>query len=166
MKSSLLMNFTVDKANNKITVEREFSAPVANVWAAWTQPELLDQWWAPKPWKTNTKSMDFREGGTWFYSMNGPDGEAHWCRNDYKTIDPMKSFSGKDGFTDAEGNLNTAMPVNNWKNEFNQTGDSTTVTIQMNFDKLSDLEATVEMGFKEGFTMALENLDALLEKQS
>ena len=64
MKTSLVMNFSVDKENNRVNVVREFSAPVGKVWAAWTQQELLDQWWAPRPWKARTKSMDFREGGT------------------------------------------------------------------------------------------------------
>jgi len=48
--SALLMKFSVDKENNKIKVKREFAAPVAKVWAAWTEGHLLDQWWAPKPW--------------------------------------------------------------------------------------------------------------------
>ena len=68
------MNFTVDKANKKINVERAFAAPLKKAWAAWTQAELLDQWWAPKPWKAQTKSMDFKVGGRWIYSMTGPDG--------------------------------------------------------------------------------------------
>ena len=74
MKTSLVMNFSVDKENNRVNVEREFAAPVGKVWAAWTQQELLDQWWAPRPWKARTKSMDFREGGTWLYAMVGPRG--------------------------------------------------------------------------------------------
>ncbi len=164
MKSSLLMNFTVDKENKRILVEREFAAPVANVWAAWTQPAILDQWWAPKPWQARTKFMDFREGGHWIYAMVGPEGEEHWARNDYKTIDPQKSFSGQDGFSDAEGNVNRELPVTDWHNEFKETGDSTTVKIQLDFTNLSDLEQIIEMGFKEGFIAALENLDELLQK--
>jgi uncharacterized protein YndB with AHSA1/START domain len=157
------MNFTVDKENNKILVEREFSAPIANVWAAWTQPELLDQWWAPKPWKAKTKSMDFREGGSWIYAMVGPEGEMHWCRADFKSIVPQKSFSGLDAFTDENGNINTEFPRSMWANEFNESSGSTTVSIKVTYDKPEDLEMILQMGFKEGFTAALENLDTLLE---
>lgn len=110
MKSSLLMDFIVDKENNKIKVKREFAAPVDKVWAAWTQSELLDQWWAPKPWKTETKSMDFREGGRWLYSMVGPGGERHWCLADYEKITPRQSFSALDAFCDEEGNINKDFP--------------------------------------------------------
>jgi uncharacterized protein YndB with AHSA1/START domain len=54
------MNFTVDKANKKINVEREFAAPLESVWAAWTKAELLDQWCAPKP---NTLILKFMVTG-------------------------------------------------------------------------------------------------------
>ena len=43
--------YTKDAANNKMSVVREFDAPLEKVWKAWTEPKLLDQWWAPKPWK-------------------------------------------------------------------------------------------------------------------
>src|SRR5262245_15792478 len=89
-----------DMANNKMNVTREFAAPVPQVWKAWTEPDLLDQWWAPKPWKAETKKMDFREGGNWLYSMVGPDGTRHWARVDYKKIIVQKFFSGKDAFAD------------------------------------------------------------------
>ncbi|MHB1279027.1 MAG: SRPBCC family protein, partial [Bacteroidia bacterium] len=86
MNAAVLFNFLVDKENKKIRVERSFNAPLDLVWAAWTEPEILDQWWAPKPWRAETKSMDFRVGGRWLYCMAGPEGERHWCLFDYKTI--------------------------------------------------------------------------------
>ncbi len=60
-----------DAANKKLIVVREFDAPLEQVWKAWTDKDILDKWWAPKPWKAKTKSMDFREGGAWLYSMGG-----------------------------------------------------------------------------------------------
>ena len=98
MKSSLLMDFSVEKENSTIKVKREFAAPLEKVWAAWTQSELLDQWWAPKPWKARTKSMNFSVGGFWLYAMVGPDGTEHWARADYKAIASLKSFKGEDFF--------------------------------------------------------------------
>jgi uncharacterized protein YndB with AHSA1/START domain len=159
MNKALLMNFTVDKENNKIKVEREFAAPVENVWAAWTEPELMDQWWAPKPYQNKTKSMDFREGGSWLYAMVGPEGDTHWCRADYKSIKPLKSYSGLDAFCDEFGNINTEFPRTLWAVDFNANGEATLVKIEMHYEKLADLEKIIELGFKEGFTMALTNLD-------
>src|SRR6478735_9817609 len=108
---------TKDAANKKLIVVREFDGTPEQVWKAWTQSELLDHWWAPKPWKARTKEMDFREGGFWLYYMEGPDGEKHWCRADYKAVDPGKSFSLVDAFCDEEGNPTNELPNMHWQNE-------------------------------------------------
>lgn len=165
MKNALLMNFTVDKANNKIKVEREFDAPVNLVWTAWTESDLLDQWWAPKPYRAETKSQDFSEGGTWLYCMVGPEGDRHWCRADYKAIKPKSKLSWLDAFCDENGKVNTGHPRSLWNNVFTETGDSTVVNIEISYDKLEDLETVIKMGFKEGFTMGLENLDHYLSSK-
>jgi uncharacterized protein YndB with AHSA1/START domain len=57
MSMNLMMDFVVDKSNNIITVKREFAAELPLVWDAYTKSEILDQWWAPKPWKARTKTM-------------------------------------------------------------------------------------------------------------
>ncbi|MFD2144274.1 SRPBCC domain-containing protein [Mucilaginibacter antarcticus] len=67
---------TEDLANKKLNVTRTFNAPIDQVWKAWTDDTLLDKWWAPRPWKAETKSMNFTEGGTWLYSMVGPEESA------------------------------------------------------------------------------------------
>src|SRR5882724_5407528 len=157
--------FTKDLANKKIKVVREFDAPLEQVWKAWTKPEFLDQWWAPKPWKANTVSMDFRNGGKWLYYMQGPDGSRHYCRADYKSISVNKSFEGLDAFCDEDGNVNHDFPRMNWKNEFSKTSTGTKVDIEIKFSTVEDLEKIIEMGFKEGFTAALTNLDQYLEAQ-
>ena len=162
MKSSLLMNFSVDKENKKIKVKREFAAPITKVWAAWTESKLLDQWWAPKPWKGKTKTMDFKEGGYWLYAMVSPDETEHWARADFKSIIPLKSYTVQDAFCDAHGNINHSLPIPLWIVKFSETSNSTIVSIEIEFNDLSDLEKIIEMGFKEGFTAALENLDKLI----
>ncbi|HEX5653784.1 MAG TPA: SRPBCC domain-containing protein [Chitinophagaceae bacterium] len=154
--------FKKDLANKKINVKREFEAPVEQVWKAWTESQLLDQWWAPKPWKAHTQSMDFRDGGTWLYYMEGPEGERHYCRADYKSIIPNKSYEGLDAFCDEKGNINTGFPRMYWKVNFSKTSAGTMVETEITFDSLADLEKIVEMGFQEGFTAAHGNLDMLL----
>ncbi|MBB4119001.1 PhnB protein [Mesonia hippocampi] len=165
MKKAILFNFNVDKANNQIKVERSFNAPVDLVWTAWTEAEILDQWWAPKPWTAQTKSMDFREGGQWHYAMVSPEGEMHWAKVDYLKIIPQNFFSALDGFCDEEGNPNTSLPRNKWENNFKKQGEETIVNIVLSFDTLEDLEKIIDMGFKEGFTAGLENLDQYIESQ-
>ncbi|HEY3372854.1 MAG TPA: SRPBCC domain-containing protein [Prolixibacteraceae bacterium] len=161
-KTSLLMDFSVDRENKKISVKREFAAPLSKVWAAWTESELLDQWWAPKPWRAQTKYMDFRVGGYWIYAMVGPDGTTQWSRADFKSINPLKSFSGLDAFCNENGIIDNSFPRSLWNNEFSETSDTTLVSIVITYDQVYDLEKYLDMGFKEGFTAALENLDELL----
>jgi uncharacterized protein YndB with AHSA1/START domain len=158
----MIMNFSVDRENKRIQVEREFDAPLSKVWAAWTESHLIDQWWAPKPWKAQTKKMDFTRGGHWLYAMVGPDGTTSWCRADYKEISPLKGFSGVDYFCDENGNHDPSFPTAYWKTEFSARSNSTVVNIELSFNSLADLDKYIELGFREGFTAALENLDALL----
>ncbi len=165
MRQNLTFDFTVNKESNTVEVKREFAADLALVWEAWTNPEILDQWWAPKPYKAETKSMDFREGGRWLYAMISPKGEKHWGVNDYLKIEIQKSFSCMDAFSDENGTIDANLPRTYWTNDFKQTGDTTYVTINARYNSLSDLEKVIEMGFKEGFSMALDNLDQYLQAQ-
>lgn len=162
-KTNLLLDFSIDKDNKKISVKREFAAPLSRVWAAWTESELLDQWWAPQPWKAQTKYMDFRVGGYWIYAMVGPDGTTQWSRADYTSITHLKSFMGEDAFCDENGNIDYTFPTSIWTIHFSETKDVTTlVSIEIKYNEIADLEKYMEMGFKDGFTAAMENLDELL----
>ncbi|MBW8687151.1 SRPBCC domain-containing protein [Chitinophaga rhizophila] len=166
MNKAILFDFVVDKVNNKIKVDRSFNAPVDLVWAAWTEAEILDQWWAPKPYRAETKSLDFREGGRWLYAMIGPEGDKHWAVFDYASVHPEKSFAGIDAFCNENGEINDSKPRVQWENKFNSHADeSTVVNVELQFNELADLESLLTMGFKEGFTAGLENLDAYIKSQ-
>lgn len=154
--------FSKDVKNKKLTVVREFDASLELVWRAWTDSEVLDQWWAPKPYRAETKTMDFREGGLWLYRMAGPEGGGTWCRVDYKTIEPYKSITSTDAFCDEQGNENPDFPVMDWRKEFSQTDGVTTVRVEISFAKEADMEMILKMGFQEGFTAGLSNLDHYL----
>ncbi|KAA3440196.1 SRPBCC family protein [Rufibacter hautae] len=162
MNKAILFNFLVDKENNQINVERSFGAPLDLVWSAWTEAAILDQWWAPKPYKSVTKSMDFTEGGRWHYYMLSPEGEKHWCMFDFDVIKSQAYFSGADAFCDENAVINTSQPRVKWENAFKAQEEDTLVTIQLSFEKLEDLETIIQMGFKEGFSAGLENLDQYL----
>jgi uncharacterized protein YndB with AHSA1/START domain len=156
--------FEKDPNKWQLNITREFSAPVEKVWKAWTEAELLDKWWAPKPWKTVTKSMDFTVGGTWLYSMVGPNGEEHWSRVDFTAITPGHSFNADNCFCDKDGNIDPNFASwSHWANVFMPTATGSKVEIALSFDTEAAMDKLVAMGFKGGFTMALGNLDELLE---
>lgn len=162
MNTNLLFEFTVNKEARTIHVKREFAADLPLVWKAWTTAELLDQWWAPLPYRNKTKSLELRAGGTWLYSMISPENETHWCRLDYEKVETEKSYSGLDAFCDEAGTLNPDFSRMHWENVFSNSKSGTVVNITITVDTFETLEKIIEMGFKEGFTMGLNQLESLL----
>ncbi len=152
-----------DLNEKSIEVSREFDAPVATVWRAFTDAEILDQWWGPEPWHAETKSMDFSEGGYWLYAMVGPQNEKHWARMNYYTINHLKSYEAEDGFCDEEGVMNKEMPVSRGVNVFTETPGGTKVSFRMYFLSEAELQKTVEMGFEEGIKICFGQLAGLLK---
>lgn len=164
MESNNSNTFNIDKENNIIGVEKTFLAPLEVVWDAWTKSEILDQWWAPRPWKAVTKDMSFTEGGQWVYCMEGPEGQSTWAKSVFNNIRIYDSFDAVDVFID-EGEIeNHELPTLLWKISFKESYDKTIVTIKLKLDSYADVDKIMEMGFKEGFEAALGNLEELLKQ--
>jgi len=159
MKTEILTNIE----NATFQAKREFNANISLVWRAFTEPELLDQWWAPKPWKCKTKSMDFNPNGKWEYEMVGPNGERHGAIQIFEEIVFEKFFSGIDAFTNEPGQINENMPVANWKNTFTPTENGTLVITEAKYPNTESLETVLKMGMAEGLSMAQDNLDEVLK---
>jgi len=162
--NKLQFDFLVDRTNNTLTVKREFAADRQLVWDCYTKRELLDRWFAPAPFTTKTRSMDFREGGHWIYAMVDFDGNEHWGRTDYVKIKPIDYYTSFDGFSDSEGNLNPDLPRAEWKITFTDLGKNTMVETVVTYKSLTDLEMVVQMGMEQGMMSTLEKLDGLLLK--
>jgi len=162
--NNLLFDFTVDKTAKQVYVTKEFNAELPLVWDAFTKQELLDQWWAPKPWASKTKSMSFKEGGRRFYAMVSPEGQEHWSIQDFTSINPTTNFKFVDAFTDKDEVITSAFPSSEWDLNFSEQNNTTTVKIIIKHKTLAALEQIMQMGFKEGFTMTLNELEILLQQ--
>lgn len=160
MKNSLLFDFTVDKATKTVVVTKEFDAPASLVWDAFTTPEILDQWWAPKPFESKTKVMEFKVGGRRFYAMVSPEGHEMWQLQQYTSITPKTNFKFLSVFADKDENPH--LPGSNWDLHFTEENGVTKVSISIYNESLERMEKMIEMGFKEGFTMTLNELTNLL----
>ncbi|MEO9964832.1 MAG: SRPBCC domain-containing protein [Reichenbachiella sp.] len=154
--------FTEYPEGNKLLITRKFDGPLPLVWRAWTEAELLDRWWAPEPWKSITKSMIFKEGGSRLYCMQGPNGEAHWGITEYSKILPQNSFEAKDAFCDENGQINAEIPSSQWRVEFSKVDDGTLVSAMNTFASKEAMEQLVAMGVKEGTVAVHKNLDQLI----
>ena len=160
MKTTLLFDFTVDKATKTVFVNREFAADLLLVWDAFTRQEILDQWWAPKPWVSKTKFMNFEVGGRRFYAMVSPEGQEHWSIQKFTSISPKTNFKFLNAFADE--NENPQLPGSEWDLSFSEQNGTTKVSVTIYNESLERMEKMIEMGFKEGFTMTLQSLEELL----
>lgn len=82
-----------------LELRREVAAPPHLVWRAWTEPELLKQWFCPKPWQTTHCEIDLRPGGRFHTIMRGPAGEEVNNTGCYLMVVPERLLV----FTDALG---------------------------------------------------------------
>ena len=161
----LLFDFTVNKATKTALINREFDADLSLVWDAFTKQEILDQWWAPEPWVSKTKVMNFEVGGRRFYAMVSPEGQEHWSIQKYISISPKTNFKFLNAFADE--NENPQLPGSEWDLTFSEQNgpdgyQGTKVSVSIYNESLERMEKMIEMGFKEGFTMTLKRLEDLL----
>ncbi len=159
------MEFVVDKEAKTVSITKEFEAARDLVWDAYTKAELLDQWWAPKPFASRTKVMEFREGGRRFYAMVTPDGQERWSVQRYTSITPKTNFKFFNAFADKEENLQ--LPGSDWDFNFSEHDGKTTVHVSIYNESLERMERIIaDGGFRTGTEMQLQNLEELLAKLS
>ncbi len=160
MKNDLLFDFTVDKAAKTVFINREFAAELSLVWDAFTKQEILDQWWAPKPWASKTKFMNFEVGGRRFFAMVSPEGQERWLIQKYTSISPKTNFKLLNAFADKDEN--PELPGSDWDLNFTEQNGTTKVNITIYNESLARMEKMIEMGFEGGFTTGLNQLEKLL----
>lgn len=153
---NLVFDFKVDKPTKTVEITKEFNASLGKVWDAFTKQEVLDQWWAPKPWASITKSMNFEVGGRRFYAMVSPEGDERWSVQKFISIDPKTNFKMLNAFADADEN--PELPGSEWDLTFSEQNGITTLKIVITNDSLERMEKMLEMGFQGGFTMTLNYL--------
>lgn len=108
--------------------------------------------------------MDFKVGGRRFYAMVSPEGEEiGWQIQDYTSITPKTNFKFFNVFADKDETPH--LPGSNWDLNFNEQNGTTKVSITIHNDSLERMEKMIEMGFKEGFTMTLNELETLLKSE-
>ncbi|PJB70259.1 MAG: polyketide cyclase [Alphaproteobacteria bacterium CG_4_9_14_3_um_filter_47_13] len=86
---------TADKILNNdieldLILQRQIDVPKDKVWKALTEPELVKEWFCPKPWKTTECRIDLRPGGEFYTNMQGPDGEGHSGASCFLEIVPQE----------------------------------------------------------------------------
>lgn len=158
------MDFIVNKEAKTVSITKEFAAGINLVWDAYTKAELLDQWWAPKPFASRTKVLNFEVGGRRFYAMVSPDGGERWAVQKYTSITPKTNFKFFNAFADADENLQ--LPGSDWNFDFTDQGDTTNVSVSIYNESLERMEMILASGFTEGVKAQLASLEELLNELS
>ena len=158
--------FESDLDAKTIHIVREFNAPIEKVWKAFTDPDVLEKWIAPKPWTAETKIWDFTVGGISLYAMVSPEGQKHWVYAEFTAIENGSAISTTGMFCDGEGNPVTDGPKSSRDTKFSSIeGNRTKVDSVITFDDEATIKWFVEGGFKEGTTMTFIQLDELLASE-
>jgi uncharacterized protein YndB with AHSA1/START domain len=148
-----------------LTLERTLAAPRAAVWRCWTEPELIQQWFCPVPWRVTEVRADLRSGGASFTRMQGPgpDGQqmTQDCPGCYLRVEPMHRLVFTDAFV-GDWVPGKAKPFMVGDIRFADAPDGGTLYRALaRHWSAEDLEAHQKMGFHEGWGRAAEQLEAL-----
>src|SRR6478736_5072979 len=139
------MNTTTVTTPNEleIRVERIFDAPRAHVFAVWTDPELIPEWWGDG---TVVEEMDVRAGGTYrFRTANGV------VEGEFREVDPPARL--------VQTFMNHLQTL-----EFEDLGEQTKLTQTMHFDSTELRDTTMQYGVEQGAKAGFERVDAVLRK--
>lgn len=120
----------------QFVISRTFNAPLDRVWKAWTEPEQMAQWWGPKGFKTDVKTLDLKPGGLFHYRMESPQGQEMWGRMVFREIVTKERLVFINSFSDETGGL-TRHPLHEaWPLQmlstitFAEADGKTTVTVE------------------------------------
>jgi uncharacterized protein YndB with AHSA1/START domain len=142
--------------DREIHVERVFDAPRDRVFAAFTDPKLIPEWWGPRDTTTVVDHMDVRPGGSWRFVIRNSDGSETGFRGTYREITPPErvvqtfEWEGMPGYVSVE----TAT--------FEDLGDRTKVTTTSLFHTTEERDGMLESGMERGMNESYARLDDLL----
>jgi uncharacterized protein YndB with AHSA1/START domain len=154
---------TTSTEGRTLTLTRIIDAPPEKVFQAWTDPELMKQWFAPLPWTTPFIETDVRAGGSSMVVMRGPDGTEFPNPGVYLDVVKNKRLVFTDAFTKAWEPSEKPFMVGTLT--FEDQGGKTKYTATLQHWTIADREAHEKMGFHEGWTICTEQLAALVEKR-
>ncbi len=145
-------------SDREIHIERVFDAPRDRVFAVYTDPELIPEWWGPRGTTTEVVEMDARTGGDWRFVSHGSDGSQTGFRGTYREVSPPErivqtfEWDGMPGYVSVE----TAV--------FEDLGDRTKVTTTSLFYTTEERDGMLGSGMEGGLNETYARLDELLAK--
>ena len=154
---------STDPENLTLAITADFAAPVERVWAAYADPRQLERFWGPPGWPATFTAFDHTVGGIAQYRLTGPRGEKSSGRWEFLRIEASTRFEVIDSFVGDDGEPMEGFPATRMTMEFAPTAEGTRMVAVSHFDSVEALEQVVAMGVIQGATMAMSQLDAVLQ---
>ena len=157
-------NVSKDPQSLTMIITSELDAPVERAWQLWSDPRQLGRWWGPPTYPATFVDHDLSPGGDVSYFMTGPEGDKSrgWWR--IVDVEAPHRLRFEDGFADADGKPNDAMPTMVISVALRErAGGGTRMDIETTFPSLEAMEQMVSMGMEEGMTAAAGQMDDILQ---
>ena len=149
-------------SDRELVLTRLIDAPREKLFRAWTEPELLKQWFAPLPYTTPVAEIDVRPGGANFIVMRDPQGNDLPTRGVYLEVVKNERLVFTDAYTKAWEPA--AKPFMTVILTFADEGGKTRYTARVRHWTVADRETHEKMGFHEGWGLCTDQLAALVAK--
>lgn len=151
---------TTENRSKEISITRTYDAPVQAVWDAWTDPQQVAQWWGPRGFTLTTHSKDLRVGGSWTYTMHGPDGVDYPNQTKYLEVEPRAKLVYDHGANDDRPALFRVNVL------FSETDGKTTMDMRMTLASPEAAEQTRKFIKQAGGDATWDRLAEYLQKQA
>lgn len=156
------------EATKEFVISRDLDAPRDLVWACFTDPERMKQWWGPKGVTVMASKMDLRPGGIYLYGMKTADGTEMWGRFVYREISPKGRMVFINSFSDEAGGVTRHPLAPTWPLEMLSTftfedlpGGKTRFTVRWTPHNATEAETKA---FNESFASMQQGWGGTLEK--
>ncbi len=144
----------------EIQVEREFDAPRDRVFTAYTDPELIPEWWGPRDTTTIVDRMDVRSGGSWRFVIHHPHGRENAFRGTYREVTPPERIVQTFEWEGMPGHVAVETAT------FEDLGDRTKVTTVSRFHTAEERDGALSSGMERGTNETYARLDELLARHA
>ena len=146
--------------DREIHVERVFDAPRDRVWAAYTDPNLVPEWWGPRGTTTIVDRMEVEPGGDWRFVSRNADGSETAFRGTYREVSPPERIVQTFEWEGMPGHISVETAT------FEDLGDRTKVVTTALFHTPEERDGMLSSGMEKGMNETYERLDELLARQA
>jgi uncharacterized protein YndB with AHSA1/START domain len=147
---------TANPGEQVVNIERVINAPIADVYRAYTEADLIAKWIGPRGYDTVVSKFDVRDGGQWAFSQSNSDGLSFGFHGSFHSVQPLEGIVQTFEFEGAPGHISLERVT------FEDQGDATTVRVLAVYQTVEDRDAMIASGMAHGVTEGYERLDELL----